>query len=383
MKKRTFFLFALFIIYSILLTGCSSYRELENLSIMAGLAVDKNEQGKYIITAEVVDLHEGGKDVKIKRKLIECYGDTIVDTTSNLVNIISPKPDWGQLQIIIISQEVAREGIIDILDTLNRHNEARLTIDILISKEKTAKEILDSQIITTEMRSYEIEKMLDEQTVSLSKIHRAKTYEIVNDLSEEGISPVLPAIRLIENHGEKTAELSGSAVFDKDKLIGYLDGEETKSLLFIRDEINSGALVVDTHPGNGNVTLVINASKTKVKPVYSNGEVSINIQIKTKVSLREYGIKKNFMDENEILVLKHAAEEKLKANIKNVIRKVQEDYDVDAFGFGNTIYKDMPWLWKEIKPDWDNVFKSLDVNVNVNIDIRNQGLILKPIKVGN
>jgi spore germination protein KC len=89
------------------------------------------------------------------------------------------------------------------------------------------------------------------------------------------------------------------------------------------------------------------------------------------------------MDENEILVLKHDAEEKLKANIKNVIRKVQEDYDVDAFGFGSTIYKDMPSLWKEIKPDWSNVFENLDVNVSVNIDIQNQGLLSKPIKVGN
>jgi spore germination protein KC len=384
MKKNTFSLVALFIISSILLSGCGNYRELDRLTIIAGMAIDKNEQGKYMITVEVVNV-SGGKETKIQSKLIEIYGDTIVDTTRNLVNIVSPKPFWGQMQIVIISQEVAQEGIIDILDTMNRNRETRTTIDLLVSKEKTAKEILESQILTAEIRSYEIKRMLDEQMIYLSKTYKAKIYEFVNALSGEGISPVLPAVQITQNQGERIAELSGSAVFDKDKLIGFLDSNESKSLLFIRNKIKSGVLVLKEPRGSGhaNLTLVIKDNKTKVKPVYSNEKVSIDIHIKTIVDLREYGVIEKMLDEKKILALEHKAEEKLKGNIENFIRKVQEDYNVDVFGFGSIIYQDMPWLWKEIKPDWNNVFGNLDVNVSVNIETRNTGLLSEPIKVGD
>ena len=385
MKKRVFILIAIFIINSILLSGCSNYRELDKLTLIAGLTIDKNEQGKYLVTVETVDLNEGGRDTKIKSKLIDSYGDTVVDAVRNLLNIVSPKPYWGQLQLVIISQEVAKEGIVKILDTLVRYTEVRLNIDIIVSKGKTAKEIFDSQILTTEIRSYEIKKMLGEQMRYLSKTYRVKAYEIINYLSGEGISSVMPAIRVTENQGEKTAELSGSAVFKRDKLVGFLNGDETKSLLFIRDKIRGGVLSVKEPPrsGHANVTLGIEGSKTKLKPAYSNGKVTINIQINTKVTMLENGTNKSFMDENKRSVLKHDTEEMLKANIKNVIRKVQEDYGADVFGFGNTIYRDMPSLWKEIKPGWKDIFKSLDVNVSINIDIRNLGLLDKPIKVGD
>lgn len=378
------FFLAIFIINSITLTGCWNYKEVDDLATIAGIAFDKNDKGKYVITAEIVGFQGSGRDTKIKSKLIESYGDTIVDATRNLLKIISPRPYYGHLEVVIISQKVAQEGIIDILDSLNRYREVRLTLDILVSEGKTAKEILDSQIITLEIHSFDIQKMLDSQ-IALSKVPRAKVYEIVNALSGEGISPVLPAIRLTENQGEKTTELSGSAVFNKDKLIGFLNGDETKSLLFIRDKIKGGVLVVKKSPENGsaNVTLDIKKNKTKVKPVNSNGKESINIKINTIVDLFEYNLKQNLLDEKGSLILKRDSEKMLKTNIENLILKVQKDYEADVFGFGNTIYRDMPLLWKKIKSDWNNIFRSLDVNVSVNIDIRNLGLISKPIKKGD
>ncbi|MGI6434704.1 MAG: Ger(x)C family spore germination C-terminal domain-containing protein [Syntrophomonadaceae bacterium] len=42
----------------------------------------------------------------------------------------------------------------------------------------------------------------------------------------------------------------------------------------------------------------------------------------------------------------------------------------------------MPDLWKSIYHDWDSLFADLKVNVTSTIDIRNTGLISKPIKVG-
>lgn len=381
MKTRMLFLILL-IINATLFSGCWNYREINKLSIVAGMAIDKSETGNFKITIEIIDLHESGRESKIKSKLIETDGDTLFDAVRNAVKITAPRLYFGHMDIVIISQEIAREGIIEILDFLSRDAEPRLSIDLLVSKEKTAKEILSSQSITTEIRSYEIDEMLDMEN-ALSKSSKVEVYQFINALPCEGISPVLPTVHITENAGVKTSELSGMAIFKGDKLLGFLDLEETKYFLFITDKIKGGLLVLKNIPEaiHVNISLEIFKNKTKVKPVYSNGKVSISIETKTQVTLGEQGTRENFTNESGRLMLEKDAEEMLRTNITKVIKKVQKDFDVDVFGFGSTVNTDMPTLWKEIRKDWNTIFKDLDVNVNTTIEIQNSALLSKPIKV--
>jgi spore germination protein KC len=218
----------------------------------------------------------------------------------------------------------------------------------------------------------------------LNKSVKAEVYQFINDLPCEGTSPVLPAIKLGETAGIKTSELSGTAIFKEDKLIGFVDEEETKYLLFIKDKIKGGLLVLKNCPeaNNVNITLEISRNKTRVKPVYSNGEIAINLNTKTQVAIGEQGTEKNYMDENGRMVLEKNAGGLLKTNIENVIQKVQKDFGVDIFGFGSIVNAEMPALWKEIDQDWNTVFKDLKVNVNTTIEIQESGLLERSIKVG-
>lgn len=382
MRGRMLFLILL-IINTTTFTGCWNYREINQLSIVAGMAVDKSETGKYILTVEIVDLHEGGRDTRIKSKLLEIEGDTLFDAVRNAVKITALRLYFGQMEILIISQEIAREGVFELVDILSRNAEPRLTIDLLVSKEKTANEILNSQSITTEIRSYEINDMLDAQKI-LSKTSKVEIYQFINALPCEGIYPVLPCVHLTETAGLKTSELSGTAVFKGDKLIGFLDEEETKYFSFITDKIKGGLLILKNSPdeNNINISLEIYENKTKVKPVYSDGKVSIRLETKTRVVFAEQGTRENFMNESGRLMLEKDAGELLKTNITKVIQKVQKDFGVDIFGFGSIVNADMPDLWKEIGYDWNTVFKDMEVNVNTTIEIQNSGLLSKPIKVG-
>jgi len=384
MKKRVLIFTVIFIINIIMFTGCWDYREIDNLSIVAGVAVDKNEQGQYVLTVEVVDMHEGGKDVKVKSKLLEVKGDTFFDAARNIIKITAPKLYWGHTEIVIFSQDVAREGIIEILDWLSRDAEPRLTIDLLVSREDTAKEIFDTQSIISEVRSYEINDMLKAQT-NLSKAPKVKIYDFISALSSEGVSAILSAIKTADNKGEMTTEISGTAVFKGDKLIGFLDEDQTKNCLFVMNKIKGGAINIGKQPEGKikNISLEIVNNKTKVKPVYSNGEISMNIDIKTETDIIEHGSEVDFVNEEGYLVLKEDVQKQLKSDIESVIRMVQQDFDVDIFGFGKTIKQDMPDLWKKIGPDWENIFRNLEVNINVKIEMKNSGRLGRAIKIGD
>lgn len=384
MRKRVFFLIIVYIACIIILTGCWDYREVNNLSIVAGVAIDKSDDGKYKITTEIVDMHEGGKDVKIKSKRLESYGDTFFDAIRNVLKINSEKLYWGHTEIVIISQDVAKQGIYEILDFLNRDAEPRLSIDLLVSKQKTAEEILDSESITTEIRSFEISRMLDQQRI-LAKAPKVQIYEFINSLSNEGISPIIPTIGIVENEGKNTSELSGTAIFEQDKIVGFLDEDETRTLMYIMDKIKGGILNIKQRPETAgkNVSLLISENKTKIKPINSNNNIFINIELETETALGEVGSRDNINTEDKISTLEKEAEELLTTNIINLIEKVQKDFEIDIFGFGKTIKEDMPDLWKKIGPDWNNSFKKVKVNVNTSVDIQNTGLMSKNIKMGD
>lgn len=380
MKKRFIFFIFIIIINITLLSGCWNYREIEKLAIASGLAIDKNKKGdRFLLTAEIIDIKQGMNEVKIGSKRIESEGDSIFDAMRNMIKISGERLYWSHAKVIILSQDVAKDDIISIIDWIARDQEPRLTLYLLVSKEKTAKELLSQKSVTTEIRSFEMNYMLTGNNL-LSKAPKVEAYEFMNDLSVSGISPSLPAIGIAINEGERTSELSGTAVFKKEKLIGFLDSEDTKFYFFIKNKIKGGLLVI---PGSkDNITLEIFKNKTKVKPIYSDGNLLMKVDIKTEVSIAEEATNVDYISEKGRAKLKSYAEKSLEKDIENVIKKVQGDFGSDIFGFGKIVKAELPSLWKDIKDDWDDIFKELEVEVKAEVQIRNSGLTISPIKVG-
>lgn len=382
MKKRAPFIISIILIV-VSSSGCWDYREINKLSVVTGIAVDRGDNSKYKMTFEIVDTQEGGIEKKIKSKLIESEGETLFDAVRNALKVSSPKLYFGHANVVILSEQVAKEGVIDIIDFLNRDAEPRLNIDLIVSKEKTANEILSAQSTTAAIRSFEIEQMLEAQE-NLSKSPRTMVYQFVNDLPFEGIGPVLPAMRVVESGGEKTFALSGAAVFRGDKMMGYLNEEESKYHCYVNDKARRGIIVIKDSPETEgvNITLEVYKSKTKVEPIYSDGKVSMDIKIEAHVALAEQSGSMKSESEIEVLKIQKAAEEYLERETAMTIQSVEKKFGLDIFGFGKKIYAEMPQLWKEIRHDWTSIYKEMNVNVSASVELKNRGLLRHPVKVG-
>ncbi|HEX9061731.1 MAG TPA: Ger(x)C family spore germination protein, partial [Clostridia bacterium] len=63
--SRLFVLMVLVMLSTVSLSGCWNYHDIEKYSIVAGIAIDKDEQSdKYLLTAEIIDFETTGKDTK-------------------------------------------------------------------------------------------------------------------------------------------------------------------------------------------------------------------------------------------------------------------------------------------------------------------------------
>lgn len=384
MKNKKIILMILTITFnSIWITGCWNYKEIDKLAIVAGIAIDKGTADKYKLTVEIVEI-SGEREFKTTSKLISTEGKTVFDAVRNGITVSGKRLYWSHTKVVIISREIAAEGIAGIIDWLNRDSETRSDSHILISRDKSAEDIFKGQNITEEVVSFQIDYMLTSQK-NLNKAPNIEIWEFINDLETEGLSATAPVIGLKLVNGKKIPSVLGTAIFKKDKLIGFLNGDETRNLLFVKDKINKSILVMDGGKNDAStpVSLEIFNSNTKIKPVINGNDIKMIIDVKTVTAIDEIAGTENYIEDEGRKRLEKEAAEMLKKDINDLIKNVQTDYGVDIFGFGATLHENKPKAWIKVAENWEDIFKNLNVDVNVKVHIRNSATLSEPLKIGD
>jgi germination protein, Ger(x)C family len=358
----------LLIVSMLLLSGCWNYQEIERFSMVSGFAIDRGTEGhKYHFTFEFLDLSGDNPG----SKLLETEGDTVFDGIRNAISKSQKKLTFSECKVVVISKDLASEGITPLLDFVSRDAEPRLTLVPMISEEKTAGEILQQKPVTDHLICLEIDQMLAQNVASLSKTPRTKLYQANNMLAGEGTSLVLPSIKVAEQQTATTVELAGTAIFKKDKLIGFLDVDQSQLMLFIKDQIKGGLLLTSPDSDGRNITLEIEESRTKITPVITQNLPAVKIDIKTVCALGENQTAKRHIPTERIKDVEKSAKSGLETSVSNLIKTAQKQYKCDIFGFGNLIYQNDPQLWEQDKPKWDEIFTAMDIAVTADIKINN------------
>jgi spore germination protein KC len=365
----------------IVFTGCWNYRELDELAIAAGAAMDKNTDGSVHLTIEVVNIAGDGQ-VAYEPRYVESDGETFFEAARKAITKEGKRIYWSHAKAIIMSEELAREDIAKYLDFLFRDAEAREDTWLLISREKTAGEILQSKGVLKSMVSFQIEDTMRSQK-SISRFPFIELFEFFDRLFYKQVAPILPTVHLAQLHGEKTPEVVGTAVFKDKKLIGFLNEEDTKSMLWLRDEVKGGlAIIKDTAGTKENVTLEIYKSKTKITPIIQEGILKMKAEIDLDVSIGEMMGSTDFISGAGKQKLTKAAKAQIEKEINKMYTMARDEYNADVFGFGRRIEMKMPVVWNQIKGDWDEFFADLELDLNVNISIRGSATTRVPLKAG-
>jgi spore germination protein KC len=365
----------------LIFTACWNYREINELNIISGFFIDVGEKGyKYSITAEVLAPKlVTGKNI-IKSRFIESQGDTIFKAIRNIAEVDGKKAYSSHAKVMIISKAVAEQGLISVIDFIYRNPEPRSDVHIIIADMSETKQIFK---LYGEDVSIRVDEILgDESQITTYKSVDLRQY--LNALNNEGISPVAPIIYLSEIGGKKMPRIGGLAVFKFDKMIGKLSAEETEFFSLINPKIKGGLLVINNEACGSlvKVNLRILSGKTTVEPVYVNGSITMKINIIIDVVIGEIGGSEDFITKGKRGELEKNAENHIEQGVSNLIRRVQEQYDSDIFGFGNAVKNSMPDLWKNLKNNWDEEFKNLKFKTAVSVNIKTSGLTSGPIKVG-
>lgn len=384
MKKLKIVLIMLIIIVNLVfITGCWNYREIDELSIVAGMAIDKGVKERFQITIEVIKI-SGGKDTDISSTLMSTEGKTIFDAVRNMIALSGKRLYWAHTKVVILSKDVASESVSKAIELFNRDAETRESVHLLISQKNTAKEIFNEKVLTENIKSFALDEMIKNQ-VNLSKAPIIDIMDFDIESKNKWACPIIPAVNTYQMNGKITPMVMGTAIIKNDKLVGFLNSDETKSLIFIRNQVKGGIITESIQQSKTPtiISLEIFNNRTKIKPVVTDNSIKFNININTTVAIDEIMGKINFLDDNERINLERNTESTLKHKLDALINKCKSEYNADIFGFGAKLQEDNAKVWKKYSDNWNESFSNLNVEVNANIHIRNSAVLSKSINEGD
>jgi len=275
---------SIFILITLLLnfSGCSAYTEINDLPLVLGAAIDKEYNGNYILTVEVFKPTTSSKqkDAELTTEIFQTEGITIFDAIRDLIIKLGKRAYWTHLKCFIVSKDIAAEGISPVLDMFSRNAHIRKEFPVLISNDKTAYGVFYKGKQTySEPVSIFINNTI-KSVDKISKYDYIKFYELIDDITTEGKSAVLPLISMNPIAGKKIASVYGLAVFKKDKIIRPKTFGQRKVL----EKINHNDILFVIGPaGSGKtylaVALAISSLKKKeveriilIRPAVEAGE---------------------------------------------------------------------------------------------------------------
>lgn len=391
MKKIKIFLFLL---TALLLTGCGNYRELNDLAITTGIAFDiKDDQ--YIVSYMIANSNKAetdSKDSETKITVYEGKGNTISSAYMDL-NSKNPKiPYISHLEVVIISEDLAKRGTLEALDFLMRNPESRKEFYIVLSKNVEAGTLLKTLAPLESFPSQNIAEIIKSNKDDQSTIVMQKYSDVIANLIDEGIEPIINGIELDGNKEEgqmqeslekstpsATIKIDTIGIFKKDKLLGWSTHDETVGINIINN--SAGFVLLETKCDDKYMTSTLKDIKTKPMITFENNIPKIKLEIKADGAILEMQCKRNLEETKVMKELENEFDKKLKNIIDETLYMAQKKYKSDIFGFGNYIYKNNLKKWNIIKDRWDNeIFPEITIDTEIKINLNNKGSLEQSLK---
>lgn len=377
----------------LLLSGCWSSHEVNTLGITVCIGIDKTENG-YLVSMQILNPATIASDKSARESPIVIYSvevSNMAEVTGKIMLQLSRKINNAHLRLVVFGEDVAKEGIENILDYLARNHEFRTDYYFAVAKNSTAKEILG--ILTPiEMvpgvDMYNSIKISEEEWASLKSM---RIIELINSIMADGKNPVLTGIEIEKNNkidsnttavlertdGYSLLKLSDSGAFNKDKLIGWLDENESKGYNYITGNVKR--TLEDAQIDEAKITSTIMKAKSDTKVHLSENEPSIEVKIKIEQNIASIEGKFEISSKEQKRLLDEMFAVEIKSLCEKALNKAQKELKTDIFGFGETIHRKYPKMWKKMKDNWDDIFPNLPVNITVEVDTKQLGGIGKPL----
>ncbi|MEG6521324.1 Ger(x)C family spore germination protein [Desulfotomaculum sp. 1211_IL3151] len=394
MRKRLMLILSLLLIVSC--TGCWDLREAEETGIVLGMGLDRNKEGNIVVIAQTVVPQApgvaGSGGAGEQKTFHNWYsnGKTIFDAVRNLTLASPNTPFWSHNKVYIISENLARQGLMDVIDFLERDPEFKQSAWILIAQENL-QEIMQSSGNMGQAPAQILNDIIQRRDRN-SKYAISNLGEFIQQLISnetqaytagvtfyQGLMKEQDTVSITGQEAKRAKELRvmNTAIFKGDKLVGWFNLEESRGLLWIQNKVEQGLIVLEML--HHNMSFEILKSNSKLEALIKEGHLIMKVQVKVDVNIGDM-TPGNKLDEKHIKEAEALLANEIKKQVLSAVSRAQ-GLNSDVLGFGKVTHRSFPKLWQEeLSQQWSEIFKDLEVEVAVEAHIRGTGLISNPLQ---
>jgi spore germination protein KC len=375
---------------SIFLTGCWDRTEVNDLALILAAGIDKGKENNVELSAQIYipQGSQGGQQSGMsggsgggKSFVRSAEGETIADAMARLQEVLTREIFWGQNEVLLIGEELAKEGISDHIDFWIRHSESRIRADVFVSKERP-KSVLGAMP--------ELERDAAKQLRKLVKTHigvQVSVKDLSQMLSGESDAAVLPWVEdlppsRIDTKKKDIPIINGTAIFKEGKMVGRLDDKVTRGILWPRNEIKSGMISFFFEDEQGYISLNLLRSQTVLTPSIKNGQWHMHIKTNADLEVVQNTTQLNLFNPKVIKKIKDKVNDEIEGRERLAFSEVQKELNADIFGFADEFQRKYPQVWKQKKDEWNEIFPEVVVSLETKVKIERTGMATQKRKRG-
>ncbi|WP_236687192.1 Ger(x)C family spore germination protein [Ornithinibacillus californiensis] len=371
----------------VLLSGCWDRYELQDLAIITAAAIDVVEDEQIRISVQIfipraITSGETGEDPSTGSTFVrEGVGKSLAQAVADLQTNIPRKLFWGQCRIFIFGKELAEMGIQKEIDFLVRHPSPRGISNLYVSQEE-AKRMLEL-IPPLERYSGEALRKLSQQEIGIDTTLKDVDVKLAGDSQ----SIALPIIKVLVSPEESRQGnqsipvIDGTAVFQRDKMVGALNMEETSWLLWLIRTLKNGTISVMPKGNEEEVVMMPISGNVKFNPHISKNTWNMTFSLEVEANVIQNETLLNLHNENTVKQFEKEIEKVLKENLTQTMEKLQQEFHTDILDFGKRFHRKYPDEWKKVKNNWVEKYPEVNVTIHVNAKINKTGDIGPPAAI--
>lgn len=367
------------------LSGCWNYTELNEYSVVTGVAIDKDGdeyEASVLISNSPKNNSSDSNSSESQVVVYSGKGNSIFDALKD-IGLISPKELYfGSFSVLIISEDVAKDGINNAIDFFVRYPNARKNFYVVLAKDTKAKDTLKIMTPLTAFPSQNITDNVRSTTELQGIIDTINFNDLLSITLSDGVEATVNCIKVIgdEEEGAKKENLESSepesytklgnlGIFKDDKLVDWADHDESLGINMINGKISEmyldleyedGYVVVDSTSFSSEISIDLKDDKPVVN-INLSGEARI-IEVKGDVDLK---------DSKVIEELQKKANKKIKKHVNQAIELAIEN-ETDIFGFGQMFYKKYPDYYDSVKKEWNSNLGEIEINIKSDLMLKNK-----------
>ncbi len=388
MKRKLGLMLILLIVIPVFISGCWDSIELNKLSIISGLGWDIDaDTGQVTLTFQSIIPNEikgasgssgdGGQkrgDPLHTIRLDSSTGSSAYDALNRYSQQGSRRTFYQHTQLYVFGHSAAQQGIYPFLDSIDRNPINRPNVLMTVAEKKAS----DTLRVEDGMENIQAIGMAAQIKLSAeySKYPLVTYMEFTNRLISETTAPLAPMVGIIEQNAPKgdkvqKTRISGTAVFKGDKMIGQLNEDESRGLLWVINKVKKGFLVI---PG---ANLEIVSAKSKIVPELQDNKIMITIAIDEESNLLEYDGHRE-ISSDLLQDLEKGQAREIESQVMAAIEK-SRTLNADVFGFGEAVHRRYKKEWRDLKTRWEEIYPNIEIVVKVKTHINEIGEINKAL----